>query len=165
MRRVDYMAVAEQAMAQITKGAFLTVRAGEEVNTMTIGWALLGFCWGRPVAAVAVRDSRHTFGMIERAADFTITVPTSDLAKELAYCGSRSGRDVDKFRECGLATAAAQQVDSPIIAIAGIQFECRIVYKAPMDPANAHECLDAIYPAKDYHTHYYGEIVDCYVTE
>jgi aminoglycoside phosphotransferase (APT) family kinase protein len=75
MKEVDYMAVAEKAMNQIKQGAFLTVRAGEALNTMTIGWATIGYVWRKPVFMVLVRDSRHTFGIIEKAADFTVSVP------------------------------------------------------------------------------------------
>jgi hypothetical protein len=49
MKRVDYMAVAEKAMAQIRPGAFLTVKSGEALNTMTIGWATIGYVWGKPI--------------------------------------------------------------------------------------------------------------------
>ncbi|OPX34868.1 MAG: flavin reductase, partial [Desulfobacteraceae bacterium 4484_190.1] len=78
MKEIDYMAVAEKAMNQIKEGAFLTVRAGEALNTMTIGWATIGYVWRKPVFMVLVRDSRHTFGIIEKAADFTVSVPMTD---------------------------------------------------------------------------------------
>ena len=58
------MAVAQRAMQQIKNGAFLTVKAGEDLNTMTIGWATMGFVWRKPIFMIAVRDSRHTFGII-----------------------------------------------------------------------------------------------------
>jgi flavin reductase (DIM6/NTAB) family NADH-FMN oxidoreductase RutF len=89
-------------------------------------------------------------------------VPTGDMKKEIAYCGTKSGRDVDKFTACGLKTAASQQVGSPIIQIPGIHFECRIVYKDAIDPARLTRDYDALYPEKDYHTLYFGEIQACY---
>jgi flavin reductase (DIM6/NTAB) family NADH-FMN oxidoreductase RutF len=64
MREVDYMSVAQQVMDQIKKGAFLTTNADDQLNTMAIGWALVGFVWSKPILMVAVRDSRHTFGII-----------------------------------------------------------------------------------------------------
>lgn len=70
MKNIDYMAVAEKAMKQIKKGAFLTVKAGPDLNTMTIGWATIGFVWRKPILMVAIRDSRHTFGVIEKASDY-----------------------------------------------------------------------------------------------
>ncbi|MBI9086885.1 MAG: flavin reductase family protein [Desulfobacterales bacterium] len=162
MKDVDYMAVAETAMAQIQQGAFLTVKAGDRLNTMTIGWATIGYCWKKPIFMVAVRDSRHTFTIIEDAADFTVSVPSGDMKKEVLFCGTKSGRDMDKFAQCDLKTIPGRKVASPIIDLPGIHFECRIVYKSAMDPARLTPDYEPIYPAKDYHTLYFGEILDCY---
>ena len=162
MRDVDIMAVFEGVMKQIKEGAFLTVKAGEALNTMTIGWATIGFAWRKPIMMVMVRNSRHTFSLIEKAADFTVSVPTGDMKKEIAYCGTKSGRDVDKFKECMLETESSRQVVSPIIKIPGIHFECHIVYKNAIDPTRLIRDYDQIYPEKDYHTLYFGEIQACY---
>ena len=164
MKKVDYMAVADQAMEKIKKGAFLTVAADGRLNTMTIGWATIGYCWRKPILMVAVRDSRHTFGILEAAADFTVTVPTTDLQQEVMFCGTKSGRDVDKFTACNLKTAESQKVGSPIIDTPGFHFECRIVFKAPMDSEHLIADYQSIYPEKDYHTLYFGEIQACYQT-
>jgi flavin reductase (DIM6/NTAB) family NADH-FMN oxidoreductase RutF len=165
MKQVNYMNVARKAMAQIRKGAFLTVAAGDRLNTMTIGWATLGYIWQRPVLMVAVRDSRHTFKLIEKAADFTVSVPSDDRQAALDFCGTKSGREVDKFKECGLAACPAQRTHSPIIQVPGIHFECRIVYKTAMDPAFVHPELMEEYPRKDFHSLYFGEILACYKIE
>jgi flavin reductase (DIM6/NTAB) family NADH-FMN oxidoreductase RutF len=166
MQHVDYMAVAEEAMEQIRDGAFLTVKAGQDLNTMTIGWATIGYVWSRPIMMVAVRFTRHTFGLIERADDFTVTIPSSDMQEELDFCGTRSGRDCDKFQECSLPVARAQKVTSPIIDVPGLHYECKIVYKSAVDPAHLSPAYDQrVYPAKDYHTLYFGEVVDCYRIE
>ena len=161
---VDSMAVADEAMAKIKAGAFLTVQTGERLNTMTIGWATIGFCWRKPVFMVAVRDSRHTFTIIEDAADFTVSVPDEGMKDEIMYCGTRSGRDGNKFEACRLTTASGQRTTSPVIDAAGIHFECRIIYKTAMEPARLAADLDHLYPEKDYHTLYFGEIVACYRT-
>ena len=162
MKEMDYMAVADSAIKQIKQGAFLTVRSGESLNTMTIGWATVGFVWRKPIFMIAVRDSRHTFGIMEKAADFTVSVPSGDVKAAIAFCGTKSGRDYDKYKECNLATAKARKTESPIIDIPGIHFECRIVFKAPMDPVYLDESYQELYPEKDYHTLYFGEILDCY---
>ena len=163
MKRVDFMKVANEAMEQIRIGAFLTVQAGEALNTMTIGWATIGFVWGKPIMMVAVRLSRHTFTIIEKASDFTVSIPSVDLSDELTFCGTESGRDYNKFEECNLEIAAGQKVNSPIIKTSGLHYECKIVYKDAMDPTFLDEGYDVnIYPVKDYHTLYFGEIVDCY---
>ncbi|MEN6422934.1 MAG: flavin reductase family protein [Smithella sp.] len=166
MKNLNYMSIADEAMKKIKKGAFLTVKAGEALNTMTIGWATFGFIWQKPIMMVAVRDSRHTFGIMEKAQDFTVTIPASDMSKAIAFCGSKSGRDVDKIKMCNLQTADSQNVTSPIIKVQGIHYECRIVYKSAMNPAHLDKDYDkSLYPKKDYHTLYFGEIVGCYETE
>ncbi|MBI5578775.1 MAG: flavin reductase family protein [Deltaproteobacteria bacterium] len=162
MKDIDFMAVYEGVLKQIKEGAFLTVKAGKQLNTMTIGWATIGFAWRKPIMMVMVRNSRHTFSLIEKAADFTVSVPTGEMKKEIAFCGTKSGRDVDKLKECGLKSAPSRKVVSPIIQIPGIHFECRIVYKNAIDPARLSREYDPIYPEKDYHTLYFGEIQACY---
>ena len=165
MKKVDYMAVAEQAMNQIKKGAFLTVKSGDELNTMTIGWATIGIVWQKPIFMVAVRDSRHTFTIIEKADDFSVSIPLKNMSDQIRFCGTTSGRDTDKFKECGLTIKESQNIFSPIIDISGIHFECRIVFKSPMDPKFLIDEYEKLYPQKDYHTLYFGEIIDCYAIE
>jgi flavin reductase (DIM6/NTAB) family NADH-FMN oxidoreductase RutF len=165
VKYLDYMSIAEEAITIIKKGAFLTVKSPSALNTMTIGWATFGLIWQKPIVMVAVRSSRHTFGIIEAAKDFTVTVPTGNMIKETAFCGTKSGRDVDKFKACNLETAASQKVHSPIIKTIGYQYECNIVYKSAMNPALLDHNYDRkLYPQKDYHTLYFGEIVACYQT-
>jgi flavin reductase (DIM6/NTAB) family NADH-FMN oxidoreductase RutF len=115
---------------------------------------------------VAVRLSRYTFTIIETAADFTVSIPAGNMDDELMFCGTQSGRDYDKFKECDLEIVAAQKVVSPIINTPGRHYECKIVYKSAMDSRYLDPSYDAdIYPEKDYHTLYFGEIVDCYELE
>ena len=165
MKKCDPLAVSETLTTRIQKGAFLTVKAGETMNVMTIGWGLVGFIWQRSVFMVAVRNSRHTFTIIEKASDFTVCVPTGDMKDALMFCGTKSGRDMDKFKACGLVPAAAQQTVTPILKLPGIHLECLIRFKAAMDPAYLDDALENLYPAKDYHTLYFGEIAACYETE
>ena len=165
MKKVDYLAVAEKALKLIKKGAFLTVRAGDDLNTMTIGWATIGFVWNKPVFMVAVRDSRYTFGLMQKAADFTVSVPSGDLHDAIMYCGTKSGRQVNKFETCQLKVAAAQKTRSPIIDTPGLHFECSIILKSPMDPDLLFPSFLKLYPENDFHTLFFGDIVDVYELE
>lgn len=161
-----YLDNIEQLMATLKKGAFLTVQAGDRVNTMTIGWATIGHVWRKDVFMVAVRDSRYTFELIEKSSDFTVSIPTdAGSTRALAFCGSKSGRDHDKFAECSLKTRPGSCSASPIIDIPGVHYECKIIYKSTMDPAHLDRGLDKLYPERDYHTLYFGEILACYQTE
>ncbi len=165
MKKVNEFDIVPPIMKHIQEGAFLTVTSGGRTNVMTIGWGLVGILWRRSVFMVAVRNSRHTFGLMEGAESFTISVPTTDMRKELEFCGSMSGRTVDKLKECKLATRNAQKVSSPVLDIPGYHYECRRLYKSALDPKMLDRELDEIYPKKDYHTLYFGEIVACYQTE
>ncbi len=165
MQRIQIDSMLPQVMKQIKAGAFLVVRAGDDLNVMTIGWASFGIIWGKPIMTVAVRPTRHTFGIIERAHDFSVSVPAAGMAKEIEFCGTRSGRNCDKVKECGLETFPAVKVHAPILAIAGTHVECNIVCKTAIDPDKLADDYKKLYPNKDFHTLYFGEIVDCYWTE
>ncbi len=166
MQKRKYLEQTDKLMERIKKGAFLTVKAKGAVNTMTIGWATIGVIWQKPIFMIAVRDSRHTFNLIEKTDNFTVSIPsTREYDKAIAFCGTKSGREFDKFKECELTTKPAQQVDSPIIDIPGVHYECKIVYKSGMDSSFLDESLNGLYPNKDYHTLYFGEILACYELE
>lgn len=165
MKNRSYLRNVDEVMKSIQKGAFLTVKAGEQVNTMTIGWATLGYIWQKEVFMVAVRDSRYTFQLLEKTDNFTVTIPAAGTyAEEVMFCGTKSGREYDKFAQCNLQQKQAVQVDSPVIDIPGIHYECRIIYKSAMDSAFLDEGLARLYPKKDYHTLYFGEVAACYET-
>lgn len=156
----------ELAMEKLHKaGAFLTVKEGDRVNTMTISWGNVGFEWRRPIFTALVRKSRYTYDLIEKAESFTVSIPVNDnLKKELGFCGSKSGRDFDKFKECNLELVSSKAVETPIIGGEDmIHYECKIVYKQPMDKAFLDKKIqEECYGDDDYHTLYYGEIVECY---
>ncbi len=164
-RMEDYLGTVYDRLAD--GGIFLTVKGPNPntQNTMTIGWGGVTRFWSRPVFIVPVRQSRYTFELIEKAQEFTVSVPLDDATKRaLAYCGSRSGRVVDKFQECELTAVPGRIIDTPTIGECQLHFECRVVYQQTMAPENLDDGIkEQFYP--DYHTMYYGEIVACYLTE
>lgn len=161
--KVEAIAVASEAMEQLPSGAFLTVQHKKRLNTMTIGWGTIGIIWAKPVFVAAVRKTRYTYDLIEREAEFTVSLPAlGTYRKELAFCGSNSGKNVDKFAQTGLKPRDAQQTETPILDIAGLHFECRTLLRAPIAPELLDSCLADVYPASDYHTFYFGDIVAAY---
>jgi len=159
-----YNQQAPQFLEYLPHGAFLSVRAGEKINTMTIGWGSIGYIWQRPVIMVAVRPSRHTYGLIEQSSDFTVSTPLNqEFKKALALAGSKSGRDLDKFAAAEIKADSGKTVNSPVINNCGLIIEGKILFKQEMNP----ELLDpniktSFYPNGDYHTLYFGEITACY---
>lgn len=165
IQHINFNDYSKEALEQLIKGAFLTVKDGEEVNTMTIGWGNIGFIWGKPIFMVAVRYSRHTYKLIENSKEFTVSIPLKkDLKKELAYCGTRSGRDVNKFKECNLSIVEGQKISTPIVGECELHYECKVVYQQAMEPATLDEGIKKrSYPNNDYHVLYFGEILDTYL--
>ena len=163
MTDMNWNAQGEKALEILSKGAFLTTAHGNEVNTMTISWGSIGFIWKKPVFTVMVRPSRHTFGLIEKSGAFTVSLPLADMQQALALCGSKSGRDINKFEAAGLKTVPGRSGSTPVIDCAGMHYECKIIYKQAMQPANIDpEVASACYAGGDHHVMYYGEITACY---
>lgn len=163
-----YTDFASQMLQQLPKGAFLTVKDNDgQVNTMTIGWGSIGFMWQRPIIMVAVRYSRYTYNLIENAPDFTVSFPyTNEMKKELAGAGTKSGRDIDKFKEFSLGLQDSIVTQSPAIAGCNLVFECKTLFKQPMDEKYLDEEVKRKwYSNNDYHVLYFGEIVACYTNE
>ena len=134
---------------------------------MTIGWGYIGTAWTMPVLEVMVRQSRYTKELLDSSNRFTVTVPFDDeLNKALAYCGKNSGRDVDKIKECGLVLLDGREIDTPVVKCSAAQFECEVIFTQEMDPSRLDSSIqDGCYANRDYHTMYYGKIVDAYVTD
>jgi flavin reductase (DIM6/NTAB) family NADH-FMN oxidoreductase RutF len=129
-------------------------------NTMTISWGALGFIWGKPVAMVVVRPQRYTHEFTERYGDFTLSSFPKRFRTALNLLGSTSGRQGDKIGKSGLTPCAAESVRSPCFEEATLVLECRKIYRDPIDPAGFLDpAIAANYPARDYHTMYFGEIV------
>ena len=103
MKQVSFEEVSEKFMKKLQKGAFLTVKNNDDINTMTIAWGSIGFMWNRPMLTVMVRYSRYSYDLIDGNNEFTVSVPSpGQLKVALGFCGTKSGRDYDKFNECGL---------------------------------------------------------------
>lgn len=159
---------ADHFMDRLTRGGILlNTKSGDKVNTMTIGWGSISQYWGKPVLIVPVRESRYTHDLIDNSDNFTVSVPKyNEIAKQIAYCGTNSGRDIDKFKECGLNIESSKSVNTPIIKEAYLHYECKIIAKFDLtDEHMAKELAGNWYTSGDYHTLYFGEIVECYINK
>ena len=163
MPTINFHEKAGKALEILSKGAFLTTAADGQTNTMTIAWGSIGFMWNKPVFTVLVRPSRHTFQLIERSAEFTVSIPLGDMQQALTLCGTKSGRDMDKIAAAGLTLSPGKEVATPVIGGCGLYYECKVLYKQTMTPVElAPETNKQCYANGDYHTFYFGEIVAAY---
>lgn len=146
-------------------GAFL-VTGSEKPNIMTIGWGTVGIIWGKPIFTVLVRPSRYTFEILSNLAEFTVCLPLNEHAKMLGFCGSKSGSDFDKFKECGFKAEKSLKIDVPHIAECPVHYECRVIHTNNVMHKQLNDgVISKYYPGGDFHTIYYGEILGVFKKE
>lgn len=137
----------------------LTAADGEGCNPMTVSWGGIGRLWNLPVVTVYVRPQRYTKSLMDAEQYFSLTFLPEEMHEVAAFCGAKSGRDVDKVKECGLTVRRDER--APYFAEGELTFICRKVYEQDM----AGECFvdptveEKNYPGKDYHRMYVGEIL------
>lgn len=94
-------------------------------NIITIAWAGT-ICTNPPMVSISVRPSRYSYEMIKKTGEFVINLTTEKLAFATDYCGVRSGRDVDKFKEMNLTKEKADFVRAPMIGESPVSIECKV---------------------------------------
>ena len=154
----------------LKKGILLTTKVGEKVNTMTIGWGHIGVEWSRPIFVAYVRETRHTREMLDASREFTVNVPVGEFDPAiLGFCGTKSGRDVNKIEALGLHLEQSDVVAVPGIKELPLTLECKVIYKQKQDlSAIPEDILARYYPEdetgfRDYHYVYYGQILNAYL--
>ena len=147
----------------------------EEYNMLTVAWTGT-VCTTPPMCYISVRPERHSYAVIRRTGEFLINLTTRSMARATDWCGVRSGRDFDKFRETGLTPVPAERVAAPLIAEAPGSIECRVRQVLPLgthdmflaevvhvqadeayiDPATGRFCLERAAPLDYSHGEYFA---------
>lgn len=101
-------------------------REAEKPNIVTVAWT--GTVCSDPVmVSISVRPERHSYSIIKETGEFVINLTTKELVRATDWCGVKSGRDVDKFKEMNLTPAKANHLAyAPIIAESPVNLECRV---------------------------------------
>lgn len=103
----------------------------EEYNLLTAAWTGT-VCTSPPMCYISVRPERYSYEIIRRTGEFVINLTTERMARAVDWCGVRSGRDFDKFRETGLTPAPAEMITAPIVAESPVSIECRVRQVVPL---------------------------------
>lgn len=107
--------------------AVLVSAADREGNTNIFTAAWTGtICTNPPMAYISVRPERYSYHMIRETGEFVINLTTKELARAADYCGVRSGRDVDKWKEMKLTPVKGREVSVPLIGESPVNIECRV---------------------------------------
>lgn len=94
-------------------------------NIITVAWAGT-VCTNPPMVSISVRPERYSYKMLTDTREFVINLTTEKLAFATDYCGVKSGRDVDKFKELRLTREKASHVGVPMIGESPVSIECRV---------------------------------------
>lgn len=94
-------------------------------NVFTVAWAGT-VCTNPPMVSISVRPSRYSHHILKETGEFVINLTTEELARATDYCGVRSGRDHDKFKETGLTREKASIVKAPLIKESPVSLECKV---------------------------------------
>lgn len=147
---------------------WMLITAGSEqhFNTMTASWGGFGILWNKTVSFIFIRPQRYTHKFVESKDTFTLSFFSEKYRSVLNFCGSKSGRDYNKPKEAGL-TPVITPNNSIAFGEASLILDCRKIYSDVIK--NDHfidsSIIDKVYPAKDFHTLYIGEITECYLTD
>lgn len=163
LNKIDVKSLTDNVFSTIgDRWLLVTAGTAERCNTMTASWGMLGVIWGAPSATIYIRPQRYTREFLDREEYFTLSVMGEEWRKALNLCGSKSGRDVDKIKECGF-TVFEPVPDAPAFEEAELVLVCRKRFVQRMDEAcMTQEVREKWYPQKDYHYMYIGEIVAAY---
>jgi flavin reductase (DIM6/NTAB) family NADH-FMN oxidoreductase RutF len=140
----------------------ITAGTKDSFNTMTASWGSFGMLWNKPIAIGFIRPQRHTFEFVNTSDAFTLCFFTEKYRDALNYCGSHSGRSVDKISGSGLTTASTKN-GNVYFPEAKLVFECKKMYSDDLKQENfiQRDLVEKIYPKKDFHRFFIGEITSC----
>lgn len=100
-------------------------RKGEKPNIITVAWAGT-VCSDPPMVSISVRKERYSYEIIRETGEFVINLVNRELVRAADYCGVKSGRDTDKFKEMGLTAQPSRYVGAPGIGESPVNLECRV---------------------------------------
>lgn len=98
----------------------------EEYNMLTVAWVGT-ICTNPAMCYISVRPERHSYDIIKRTKSFVINLTNEDMARATDWCGVRSGKDYNKFKEMHLTPQKAQKVKAPIILESPLSIECEVL--------------------------------------
>lgn len=166
MKEISVREVKENFIKLIASDwALLTAKDGEGCNPMTISWGGVGELWGKDTATVYVRESRYTKSLMDKESYFSLCFFGGEQKAALGYCGSKSGRDVDKVKETGFTPVYDEA--APYFKEATLVLICRKEAKLLLDESSFidESIMPKWYSDHDMHYIYFGEIEKVLISE
>jgi flavin reductase (DIM6/NTAB) family NADH-FMN oxidoreductase RutF len=168
---IDHRSLSQDVWSLLSKDWMLvTAGSTSSWNTMTASWGGFAFAWNLDLAIALVRPSRYTYEFMESSDGFTLAFLREGMREALDVCGSKSGREVDKAREAGLAPRDFGALSGPpriAFEEARLVIACRKVFAQDLaaDSFVDRSILRDHYAKGDLHRLYAGAIEGCWVSE
>lgn len=158
-KAIDLLTADFNPFKMIGQDWFLITSGNEQgYNTMTASWGGFGVMWNKNVVTIVVRPQRKTLEFIDESGYFTLSFFDEKHRDTLKFCGSHSGRDVDKAHMCGLTpyyldgTTTFKQANKVLV--------CKKLFTQQIDPKSfVDKSILSNYPNEDYHIAFVGEII------
>ena len=122
-------------------------------NLITVAWAGT-ICSDPPMLSISVRPERYSYHMIRETGEFVVNLTMEELVRAVDFCGVKSGRDTDKWKETGLTPEKASVVNVPLVRQSPVNLECRVLR---VDELGSHHMFIAQVVAVDVDEKYMDE--------
>ncbi len=103
----------------------------KEYNALTVSWVGT-ICSSPAMCYISVRPERHSYEIIKRTGEFVLNLTTEQMAFATDWCGVKSGKDFNKFKEMNLTIGVAEKVKAPIVLESPINIECKVKQIIPL---------------------------------
>ncbi len=119
------------AMLAPTPPVMVSCGTAEQANIITVAWTGI-INTIPPKTYISVRPSRHSHGIIKERGEFVLNLTPTALVRAADYCGTYTGKKVDKFKKCHLTKLSVEEVEAPLIAETPISLCCRVTDIMPL---------------------------------
>lgn len=161
---VPWEECAGEILRRLAHGGVLCTVADQagRTNVLTLGWGLFGPSYhGHPICVIAITPLRYSWRFIEEVPEFVLAIPEEALAPAVDLCGTRSGREIDKFAAAHLTPVPSLHVRAPSILECPLNVECR-VYTRVAPPHMLLTPEHRLRPVSEQHTIYFSEVLGIY---
>ena len=117
----------------------LSVSGPDRPNIITLSWAA-NVCSKPPTMVIGIRPERHSYNLVKDAGEYVLNIPSVDQIEGTVFAGTKSGKEYDKFSECGFTPEPASKIKAPMIKECPISIECKT---REIVPLGAHDLFIA----------------------
>jgi flavin reductase (DIM6/NTAB) family NADH-FMN oxidoreductase RutF len=112
----------------VSPAVVISVGEWDEANLITLAW-VARVVSEPPIMSISIRPSRHSYSLIERLGEYVINIPSAEQIQKIDFCGTRTGKNIDKWKELNLTKEKGSKVKVPLIKEFPMNIECKVIKK------------------------------------